>query len=92
MVTLKDTPAVWGLLMADRVKWCKGPGFTRKDGQHQELHCSCISSCEALSVQVPTPSIVTVVPATVHAGVVRLLKLTIRPEDAVALTVKGKSP
>lgn len=43
-------------------------------------------------VQVPVFTSVTVVPATLHTGVVCELKLTFRPELAVALTVIGGVP
>jgi hypothetical protein len=33
-----------------------------------------------------------VLPETVHTGAVCELKLTVRPDDAVALTVKGALP
>jgi len=40
-------------------------------------------------VQVPTVTIVTAEPDTVHTAVVVEAKLTGRPEDAVALTLNG---
>ena len=43
-------------------------------------------------VQVPEPTMVTVVPETVHTLVVSELKTTARPELAVADTVNGGSP
>ena len=43
-------------------------------------------------VQVPTETSVTVVPDTVQTDVVCELKLTVRPEDAVALTANGSVP
>ena len=46
----------------------------------------------AWTVQVPVATSVTVVPETVHTGVVCELKLTARPELAVALTVNGTLP
>ena len=45
----------------------------------------------ALIVQVPTATKVTVVPDTVQTPVVAELKMTVRPEEAVALTVIGPS-
>jgi len=42
-------------------------------------------------VQVPVVTNVTVVPDTVHTCGVRELKLTVRPELAVALTVIGEA-
>jgi hypothetical protein len=46
---------------------------------------------EARTVTVPAPVIVTTLPAIV-AGPETMLKLTGRPEEAVALTVNGASP
>ena len=46
----------------------------------------------AATVQVPAATIVTVLPETVHTPVVVELKLTGRPELAVAPTVNGASP
>ena len=46
----------------------------------------------ALIVQVPPPTIVTVVPETWHTAVVVVLNITVRPELAVAATVNGGSP
>ena len=43
-------------------------------------------------VHVPASMMCTVLPETVHLAVVRLLKLTARPEEAVALTAKSGSP
>ena len=43
-------------------------------------------------MQVPVATNVTVLPLTVHTGVVSEAKLTGRPEDAVALTVNGGAP
>ena len=43
----------------------------------------------ALIVQVPTVTKVTVVPETVQMLVVAEVKVTVRPEEAVALTVTG---
>jgi hypothetical protein len=42
-------------------------------------------------VQVPVATKVTVFPATVQTDVIKLLKDTASPEDAVALTVNGAS-
>ena len=42
--------------------------------------------------QAPTPTIVTVLPATVQTGVVVEAKLTASPELAVAVTVNGDTP
>jgi hypothetical protein len=47
---------------------------------------------EASMVQVPAETSVTVAPETVHTGAVIDLKLTVRPDEAVALTVKGDAP
>ena len=47
--------------------------------------------CEARTVTVPAPVMVTVLPAIV-AGPETMLKLTDRPDEAVALTVNGASP
>jgi hypothetical protein len=46
-----------------------------------------LPACVAWIVQVPAEISVTVAPDTVQTGVVCELKLTARPEDAVALTV-----
>ena len=43
----------------------------------------------ARMMQVPVATKVTLVPATVHTGVVSEEKLTANPDDAVALTVNG---
>lgn len=43
-------------------------------------------------VQVPTAITVTVAPETLHTGVVCELKLTARPELAVAVTMNGALP
>ncbi|HEY2970619.1 MAG TPA: hypothetical protein VGK75_19870 [Casimicrobiaceae bacterium] len=43
-------------------------------------------------MQVPAATIVTVVPLTVHTGVMSEMKLTVSPDDAVALTVNGAEP
>jgi hypothetical protein len=43
-------------------------------------------------VQVPTATKVTVDPETVHTAVVWELKLTARPEVAVAVTANGAAP
>jgi hypothetical protein len=51
-----------------------------------------LPACEALIVQVPTATSVTVAPDTVQTVVVVEVKLTARPEDAVALTVNGAVP
>ena len=48
-------------------------------------------ACVALTVTVPTPVMVTVLPLMV-TGPERIWKLTGKPDDAVALTVKGASP
>ena len=42
-------------------------------------------------VQVPVATKVTLLPATVHTGVVSDEKLTANPDDAVALTVNGEA-
>jgi hypothetical protein len=42
--------------------------------------------------QVPAATSVTVVPDTVQTGVVVDAKLTVKPDEAVALTVKGAVP
>ncbi len=41
----------------------------------------------AVTVQVPTPTKLTVLPLTVHTEDVELPKVTVRPELAVAVTV-----
>jgi hypothetical protein len=46
----------------------------------------------AWMVQVPAATSVTVLPDTAHTGEVWELKLTVRPDEAVALTVKGAVP
>src|SRR3954463_2385744 len=46
--------------------------------------------CEAVMVQLPAPLICTVVPLTAQSPLA--LKLTARPEDAEALTLKSGSP
>ena len=46
----------------------------------------------AWMVQVPAATSVTVVPETPHTFVVCELKLTVKPEEAVALTVNGAEP
>lgn len=46
----------------------------------------------AVIVQVPAAASVTVLPLTVHTPGVLLRKLTARPDEAVALTVKAGSP
>ena len=43
-------------------------------------------------VQVPAAAMWTVVPATLQTPEVSELKVTVRPDDAVALTVKSASP
>jgi hypothetical protein len=43
-------------------------------------------------VQAPTATSVTVVPETLHTGLVCELKLTAKPELAVALTMNGAAP
>lgn len=43
-------------------------------------------------MQRPASTMCTVLPETVHLAIVVLLKLTARPEEAVALTVKSGSP
>ena len=48
-----------------------------------------LPDCAARTVQVPVATKVTVVPETVHTGVVSDEKLTGNPDDAVALTVNG---
>ena len=48
-------------------------------------------ACVALTVTVPMPVMVTVLPLIV-AGPEKIWKLTGKPDDAVALTVKGGSP
>src|SRR5260370_172402 len=48
--------------------------------------------CVAWMVHVPPWTMVTVFPDTVQTGSVWLLKLTVSPEDAVALMVNGASP
>ena len=48
--------------------------------------------CNAVIEQLPTPTIVTVLPEIVHTAIVFELKLTGRPELAVALTVNGAAP
>jgi hypothetical protein len=53
---------------------------------------SVLPACVAWIVQVPVASRVTVVPETPHILVVCELKLTVRPELAVALTVNGAEP
>jgi len=51
-----------------------------------------LPACVAWIVQVPTDTSVTVDPDSVHTGVVCELKLTARPEVAVALTGKAAVP
>ena len=48
-------------------------------------------ACEARIVTVPAPVIVTVLPLIV-AGPEKTLKLTGKPDEAVALTLNGGSP
>ena len=48
-----------------------------------------LPDCDARIVQVPSASIVTFAPLTVHTDVVRLEKVGLRPDDAVADTAKG---
>jgi hypothetical protein len=47
---------------------------------------------EALIVQVPAATRVTVEPDTVHTAVVADAKVTAKPEEAVALGVNGAAP
>jgi bifunctional DNase/RNase len=51
-----------------------------------------LPACDAWIVQVPTATSVTVAPDTVQTVEVVEAKLTARPDDAVALTVKGAVP
>ena len=51
-----------------------------------------LPACVAWILQVPAATSVTVVPETVHTGAVCELKLTARPELAVAPTVNGGVP
>src|ERR1035438_6110141 len=51
-----------------------------------------LPACVAWIVQVPAATSVTVVPETPHTFVVCELKLTVKPEEAVALTVNGAEP
>ena len=54
-----------------------------------------LPACVAWMVQVPTETSVTVEPVspdTVQTAVVCELKLTVKPEEAVALTVNGAAP
>ena len=46
---------------------------------------------DARMVQMPIATKVTLVPATVHTGGVSDAKLTVNPDDAVALTVNGEA-
>jgi hypothetical protein len=50
-----------------------------------------LPACAARIVQVPVATKVTLVPETVHTGVVSEEKLTGNPDDAVALTVNGEA-
>lgn len=51
-----------------------------------------LPACEAWIVQVPAVNSFTVPAATVHTGNVVEVKVTARPEDAVALNAKGAVP
>ena len=51
-----------------------------------------LPACEARTVQVPTPTRVTIAPATVHTDAVVVVNATARPEDALALTANGAVP
>ena len=48
-----------------------------------------LSGCEAVIEQVPAAASVTVLPETVHTVVVLEAKLTVRPDDAVAVIANG---
>src|SRR5512139_2443069 len=50
-----------------------------------------LPACEARTVIVPAPRIVTVLPDT-PAGPASTLKLTVRPDEALALSANGGSP
>ena len=49
-------------------------------------------ACVAWMVQVPTATRVTVAPETVQTDGVVEAKLTVRPEDAVAVSLNGAAP
>src|ERR1035438_8509896 len=51
-----------------------------------------LPACVAWMVQVPTATSVTFVPDTVHTGAVCELKLTVKPELAMAMSVNGAVP
>ena len=51
-----------------------------------------LPACDAWIVHVPAAIRVTVAVATVQTAVVVEEKLTVRPDDAVALTVNGAAP
>jgi len=50
-----------------------------------------LPTCEARIMQVPAFSNVTVLPLTMHTSALKVLKLTFKPDDAVAKTVMGDS-
>ena len=49
-------------------------------------------ACDAWMMQVPAATIVTELPLTVHTGMVSDAKLTVRPDDAVALMPNVAAP
>ena len=49
-------------------------------------------ACDAWMVQVPAPTSVAIAPDTVQTDEVSDMKLTCKPEDAVAMIVNGAVP
>ena len=74
---------VWLCIDAFTVKLCE----TAVAAQYVEL-----PACVAWIVHVPTATVVTVAPDTVHTAEVVEAKLTARLEDALALSVNGALP
>lgn len=72
----------WGVPCAATVKACPTSGAALK---------VLLPACEARIMQVPAFNNVTVLPLTVHTSALKVLKLTFKPDDAVAKTVMGDS-
>ena len=98
MMTNGEVPRVLPLSGGNVIVWEPAPppepaGLTTKDwltdGAAAKL---AFPACEAAMVQVPEFTRVTVFPVTVHTLRVRELKLTGRPELAVALIANGEVP
>jgi len=90
-VTWPAVFAVFGIAVKVMV-WLAGVTVKLWLTDGAEAHLGLLPACVAWMVHVPTDSNVTVDPEMVQTDVVCELKLTARPELAVALTVNGAEP